>query len=208
MYSIYCAVCEPSLYMFMFHVELWTAHLRTLFLSIYFWVVEIKWPWHIIFLKRCICSGAAALCAIVCACVYRAGRCSDLQTQWWNWEIQRWQRRSLWIICPHLERQHIGECVFDYCLILKIKRGIPFFQFKVLIKSFVLYKRALHALLAFISLFFFFGIYLSLCSGDKYRLFEHNCNTFTNEVAQFLTGNKIPSYITDLPSEVLSTWVC
>ncbi|KAI2666511.1 desumoylating isopeptidase 1-like protein [Labeo rohita] len=42
-------------------------------------------------------------------------------------------------------------------------------------------------------------------SGDKYRLFEHNCNTFTNEVAQFLTGNKIPSYITDLPSEVLST---
>ncbi|XP_070296843.1 desumoylating isopeptidase 1-like [Salvelinus sp. IW2-2015] len=38
-----------------------------------------------------------------------------------------------------------------------------------------------------------------------YRLFEHNCNTFTNEVAQFLTGRKIPSYITDLPSEVLST---
>ncbi|MED6290970.1 Desumoylating isopeptidase 1 [Characodon lateralis] len=41
--------------------------------------------------------------------------------------------------------------------------------------------------------------------GDKYRLFEHNCNTFTNEVAQFLTGRTIPSYITDLPSEVLST---
>nr|XP_046187774.1 desumoylating isopeptidase 1-like [Oncorhynchus gorbuscha] len=52
--------------------------------------------------------------------------------------------------------------------------------------------------------------YLSLLgentySGDKYRLFEHNCNTFTTEVAQFLTGRKIPSYITDLPSEVLST---
>ncbi|KAM9336187.1 desumoylating isopeptidase 1b [Symphorus nematophorus] len=40
---------------------------------------------------------------------------------------------------------------------------------------------------------------------DKYNLFEHNCNTFSNEVAQFLTGKKIPSYITDLPSEVLST---
>ncbi|KAJ8387598.1 hypothetical protein AAFF_G00152940 [Aldrovandia affinis] len=40
---------------------------------------------------------------------------------------------------------------------------------------------------------------------DRYRLFEHNCNTFSNEVAQFLTGQKIPSYITDLPSEVLST---
>ncbi|MEQ2275233.1 hypothetical protein XENORESO_000432 [Xenotaenia resolanae] len=41
--------------------------------------------------------------------------------------------------------------------------------------------------------------------GDRYSLFEHNCNTFTNEVAQFLTGRTIPSYITDLPSEVLST---
>uniref|UniRef100_A0AAQ4RH84 palmitoyl-protein hydrolase n=1 Tax=Gasterosteus aculeatus aculeatus TaxID=481459 RepID=A0AAQ4RH84_GASAC len=41
--------------------------------------------------------------------------------------------------------------------------------------------------------------------GDRYRLFEHNCNTFTNEVAQFMTGRSIPSYITDLPSEVLST---
>ncbi|KAJ8263926.1 hypothetical protein GJAV_G00143150 [Gymnothorax javanicus] len=41
--------------------------------------------------------------------------------------------------------------------------------------------------------------------GESYRLFEHNCNSFSNEVAQFLTGNKIPSYITDLPAEVLST---
>lgn len=40
---------------------------------------------------------------------------------------------------------------------------------------------------------------------DNYNLFEHNCNSFSNEVAQFLTGRKIPSYITDLPSEVLST---
>ncbi|XP_051274064.1 desumoylating isopeptidase 1b [Dicentrarchus labrax] len=40
---------------------------------------------------------------------------------------------------------------------------------------------------------------------DKYNLFEHNCNSFSNEVAQFLTGKKIPSYITDLPSEVLAT---
>ncbi|XP_040885442.1 desumoylating isopeptidase 1b [Toxotes jaculatrix] len=45
----------------------------------------------------------------------------------------------------------------------------------------------------------------STYGGDKYNLFEHNCNTFSNEVAQFLTGKKIPSYITDLPSEVLST---
>ncbi|XP_062234633.1 desumoylating isopeptidase 1-like [Platichthys flesus] len=45
----------------------------------------------------------------------------------------------------------------------------------------------------------------STYSSDKYNLLEHNCNTFSNEVAQFLTGKKIPSYITDLPSEVLST---
>ncbi|XP_068107924.1 desumoylating isopeptidase 1 isoform X2 [Hyperolius riggenbachi] len=42
-------------------------------------------------------------------------------------------------------------------------------------------------------------------SGNSYNLFDHNCNTFSNEVAQFLTGRKIPSYITELPSEVLST---
>ncbi|XP_051689999.1 desumoylating isopeptidase 1 isoform X1 [Oryctolagus cuniculus] len=46
---------------------------------------------------------------------------------------------------------------------------------------------------------------LTVSRGEAYNLFEHNCNTFSNEVAQFLTGRKIPSYITDLPSEVLST---
>ncbi|XP_045144408.1 desumoylating isopeptidase 1-like [Echinops telfairi] len=45
----------------------------------------------------------------------------------------------------------------------------------------------------------------SLFRGEAYNLLEHNCNTFSNEVAQFLTGREIPSYITDLPSEVLST---
>ncbi|XP_065703044.1 desumoylating isopeptidase 1 [Patagioenas fasciata] len=45
----------------------------------------------------------------------------------------------------------------------------------------------------------------SMFRGESYNLFEHNCNTFSNEVAQFLTGRKIPSYITDLPSEVLAT---
>lgn len=41
--------------------------------------------------------------------------------------------------------------------------------------------------------------------SESYHFFERNCNTFSNEVAQFLTGRKIPSYITDLPSEVLAT---
>ncbi|XP_030044368.1 desumoylating isopeptidase 1 [Microcaecilia unicolor] len=45
----------------------------------------------------------------------------------------------------------------------------------------------------------------SMFRGESYNLFDHNCNTFSNEVAQFLTGKKIPSYITDLLSEILST---
>lgn len=44
-------------------------------------------------------------------------------------------------------------------------------------------------------------------SPEKYDLFHHNCNTFSNEVAQFLTSQTIPGYITDLPKEVLETWV-
>jgi len=35
-------------------------------------------------------------------------------------------------------------------------------------------------------------------SGDNYHLFEHNCNTFSSEVAMFLTGNRIPQHIQDL----------
>lgn len=41
--------------------------------------------------------------------------------------------------------------------------------------------------------------------GENYNLFEHNCNTFSSEVAMFLTGNKIPQHIRDLPSEVLNS---
>ncbi|XP_032357535.1 desumoylating isopeptidase 1-like isoform X2 [Etheostoma spectabile] len=60
-----------------------------------------------------------------------------------------------------------------------------------------------------VSLEIFMAYLISLAESTyrsgTYNLFEHNCNTFSNEVAQFLTGNPIPSYITDLPSEVLST---
>jgi len=40
---------------------------------------------------------------------------------------------------------------------------------------------------------------------ENYQLFENNCNSFSSEVAKFLTGNDIPSYITGLPASVLST---
>ncbi|XP_053390615.1 uncharacterized protein LOC123563678 [Mercenaria mercenaria] len=41
--------------------------------------------------------------------------------------------------------------------------------------------------------------------GECYHLLDHNCNTFSSEVAQFLTGNDIPAVITGLPAEVMST---
>ncbi|KAK3588774.1 hypothetical protein CHS0354_003010 [Potamilus streckersoni] len=41
--------------------------------------------------------------------------------------------------------------------------------------------------------------------AECYHLLEHNCNSFSSEVAQFLTGKDIPSYVTGLPAEVLST---
>lgn len=40
--------------------------------------------------------------------------------------------------------------------------------------------------------------------GD-YSLFEHNCNTFSEHFIFHLTGQHIPSYILNLPNEVLST---
>jgi len=48
-----------------------------------------------------------------------------------------------------------------------------------------------------------------LTQGDfrpsKYRLFEHNCNNFSDEFAEFLVGTGIPAKITGLPNEVLQT---
>ncbi|RHZ83274.1 hypothetical protein Glove_99g295 [Diversispora epigaea] len=41
--------------------------------------------------------------------------------------------------------------------------------------------------------------------GEKYHLIDRNCNTFTNEVCEFLVGKSIPSYINDLPAEFFRT---
>ncbi|XP_014663515.1 PREDICTED: uncharacterized protein LOC106806168 [Priapulus caudatus] len=41
--------------------------------------------------------------------------------------------------------------------------------------------------------------------GENYSLLGQNCNNFSSEVAQFLTGDSIPSFVTDLPGEVLQT---
>ncbi|KAJ8650753.1 hypothetical protein MRB53_003776 [Persea americana] len=42
-------------------------------------------------------------------------------------------------------------------------------------------------------------------TAETYNLLHHNCNNFTNEVAQFLVGATIPDYILQLPNEVMSS---
>lgn len=42
-------------------------------------------------------------------------------------------------------------------------------------------------------------------SPEKYHLLDNNCNNFTNDVCQFLTGRAIPSYITGLPADFLQS---
>lgn len=42
-------------------------------------------------------------------------------------------------------------------------------------------------------------------TAETYRLLSHNCNNFSNEVAQFLVGTTIPDYILQLPNEVMSS---
>ncbi|CAI0560974.1 unnamed protein product [Linum tenue] len=42
-------------------------------------------------------------------------------------------------------------------------------------------------------------------TAETYSLLKHNCNNFSNEVAQFLVGACIPDYILQLPNEVMSS---
>ncbi|PKA53741.1 DeSI-like protein [Apostasia shenzhenica] len=42
-------------------------------------------------------------------------------------------------------------------------------------------------------------------SADTYKLLTHNCNNFSNEVAQFLVGTTIPNHILQLPNEVMNS---
>ncbi|ORX55181.1 DUF862-domain-containing protein [Hesseltinella vesiculosa] len=45
----------------------------------------------------------------------------------------------------------------------------------------------------------------SLYTAEKYHLLDFNCNTFSNDVCQFLTGESIPNHITELPAEFMNT---
>lgn len=47
--------------------------------------------------------------------------------------------------------------------------------------------------------------FLHFFSGSSYNLLHHNCNNFSEDIAQFLCGASIPKYILDLPNEVLQS---
>ncbi|XP_019873362.1 uncharacterized protein LOC109601562 isoform X2 [Aethina tumida] len=49
------------------------------------------------------------------------------------------------------------------------------------------------------------GLSTSTYLASTYSLFTHNCNNFSEEIAQFLCGSSIPKYILDLPNEVLQS---
>ncbi|XP_055600758.1 uncharacterized protein LOC129749725 [Uranotaenia lowii] len=49
------------------------------------------------------------------------------------------------------------------------------------------------------------GLAESSFRGSRYNLLQHNCNTFSEDLCQFLCGIGIPKYILDLPQEFLST---
>lgn len=51
----------------------------------------------------------------------------------------------------------------------------------------------------------FLLFFLRLHRGSCYSLLKHNCNTFSEDLCQFLCGASIPKYILDLPQEFLST---
>lgn len=49
------------------------------------------------------------------------------------------------------------------------------------------------------------GLAESTFRGTNYNLLHHNCNTFSEDLCQFLCGIGIPKYILELPQEFLST---
>ncbi|KAM5335867.1 desumoylating isopeptidase 1 isoform 3-T3 [Glossophaga mutica] len=112
------------------------------------------------------------------------GHCLGPRTLWLMWGTQKSQKKSFWSTCPPWGSPSSGD-----------PQGLTFPSPGVTYFIHLLAGWLMSVLQTF----------PTMHRGEAYNLFEHNCNTFSNEVAQFLTGRKIPSYITDLPSEVLST---
>lgn len=84
-----------------------------------------------------------------------------------------------------------------------------FFTFKFKRKRVILWLHSFASCYLWfcIYIYIYCDCYLSLnYSPGTYNLFKHNCNSFTNEVSNFLVGQDIPKYILDLPEEILQTY--
>ncbi|KAI5652193.1 PPPDE putative peptidase domain-containing protein [Phthorimaea operculella] len=46
------------------------------------------------------------------------------------------------------------------------------------------------------------GLHSTTYTGAEYRLLEHNCNHFSDEVAQFLCGARVPKHILEQPAQL------
>ncbi|KAK7203411.1 PPPDE putative peptidase domain-containing protein [Myxozyma melibiosi] len=51
----------------------------------------------------------------------------------------------------------------------------------------------------------YIGSLAEIYTQEKYDLFMHNCNNFSQDLCQFLVGRDIPPHISNLPREVLET---
>lgn len=51
----------------------------------------------------------------------------------------------------------------------------------------------------------FIGQCKAIWTAQKYHLLDNNCNNFSQQLVEFLVGKTIPSYISDLPAQFLST---
>ena len=58
--------------------------------------------------------------------------------------------------------------------------------------------------------YIFMQCFGQICRVDpccRYDLLNHNCNNFSHETCQFLTGKGIPQHILDLPREVVQQMI-
>lgn len=108
----------------------------------------------------------------------------------------------------------VGQCVLQgsYCglfllnlLIIFINPlvFVNFFIFTIVAGQFIFFNNKIHKNVRDTQIAFTLSNRSS--SGSSYNLFKHNCNNFSEDIAQFLCGVSIPKYILELPNQVLNS---
>lgn len=115
---------------------------------------------------------------------------------------------SFWKIQSTIVRPIVWRWIFLFFFLRSPHRNFPTtfsfvnFLHYCLGRAWTLNKHlCIHANINLFRCLFTFNIY----RGANYNLLKHNCNTFSEDLCQFLCGTSIPKYILDLPQEILST---